>query len=47
MRGLGRVYKEKGDSAKAIEQFRRVVQVEGNTSLRKSAEEELAKLGAL
>jgi hypothetical protein len=30
-----------------IEQFRRVVQIENKTSLRKSAEEELAKLGAL
>jgi tetratricopeptide (TPR) repeat protein len=44
---LGRVYKQKGETAKAIEQFRRVVQIEGNTSMRKSAEEELANLGAL
>jgi tetratricopeptide (TPR) repeat protein len=44
---LGAVYKEKGETAKAIEQFRRVVQMEGATSLRKDAEEELAKLGAL
>ena len=44
---LGRVYKDKGDTPKAIEQFRRVVQLERTTSLRKDAEEELAKLGAL
>lgn len=44
---LARVYVEKGDKTKAIEHFRRVVQLAGDTSLGKDALEELAKLGVV
>ena len=43
---LALVYKAKGDTARATEEFRRVVRLAGDTSIGKSAQEELAKLGA-
>jgi tetratricopeptide repeat protein len=43
---LALVYKAKGDTARASEQFQRVVRLAGDTSIGKSAQEELAKLGA-
>jgi tetratricopeptide (TPR) repeat protein len=43
---LAVVYKAKGDTARATEQFQRVVRLAGDTSIGKSAQEELAKLGA-
>lgn len=43
---LALVYKDKNDTGKAIEHFRRVIRIAGDTSLGKTAQDELAKLGA-
>jgi hypothetical protein len=44
---LARVYVEKGEKIKAIEHFRKTIQLAGDTSLGKDATDELAQLGAV